>query len=92
MDKSQERARMGEEHSSDKDTDVTRDQRQQRDGNANDPENTSTSTAAGQEDTTRNDDFSSGTGGNSGSHQEGQYDKQSGKPMTDTEGTPRESK
>lgn len=77
MDNQKERSRLDEENSSDKNTDVTRDQRRQETTNTNESRNVSNPPAEGD-----NHHFG---GDETGAHREGTYDKQSSKPMTDRE-------
>lgn len=78
MDNQQERSRQDEDNISDKHTDVTRSQNRQAAGAANEGTNVSNDAGTG---------ANHHHGGNeTGSHQEGQYDKDSSKPMVDKEG------
>lgn len=79
MNQQEERSRFDEDNISDKNTDVTRSENQQRSHEANEGRNVSN-------DATRGEGHHHG-GSETGSHQEGQYDKDSSKPMVDKEGT-----
>jgi hypothetical protein len=81
MDTQKERSRMDEDNISDPNTDVTRSERQQRSSDANEGRNAQNQSASG--------GHGHHGGNETGSHREGQYDKESSKPMTDKEGTGR---
>lgn len=78
MDNQQERSLRDEDNISDKDTDVTRSQNRQAAGAASEGANVSNDA-----DTGANHHHG---GSETGSHQEGQYDKDSSKPMVDKGG------
>ena len=81
MNKQEERSRLEEDNISDKNIDVTRSERQQRADTAD--EGRSIAMTEGQQ----GDDSEERSMNQTGSHQEGNYDKTSARPMTDKEGT-----
>jgi hypothetical protein len=80
MNKQEERSLLDEDNISDKNTDVTRSERQQSAHAAS--QGRSTAMTEGQQ----GDDTEERSMNQTGSHQEGNYDKTSSKPMTDKEG------
>ena len=79
MDTQKERSRQDEDNMSDPNTDVTRSQNQQRSANANEGRNAGNEASYG--------GHGHHGGDETGAHQEGNYDKESSKPMTDKSGT-----
>lgn len=80
MNKQEERSRLEEDNIQDKNTDVTRSERQQRAATAG--EGRSTAMTEGQQ----GDETQERAMNQTGTHQEGNYDKTSSQPMTDKEG------
>lgn len=78
MDTQQERSRMDEDNINAPETDVTRSERQQSTHNAAEGRNASNNPMRGDNDHHGQEE--------TGSHQEGMYDKQSSKPMVDKDG------